>query len=176
MNCIISGRSLAGIDRETDDPSLREALISEAWLGKWLKLHGVPCWTAPSLPGAVHRYGLVARDGTRLLVVPRVTPDTMDEAAGARCAVTAVVDCVTRTGGGRLKGWLTLAGLQKRQADEHLNPPGALPGFLGVPRRYAVAYILGSARLLVAGEPEPPAKGLDGVQTYSPCQRSRGWR
>lgn len=173
MNCRISGRALKRINRETGDPSVREALVSEAWLRKWLKLHGVPCWTAPSLPGAFHRYGLVTCDGTRLLVVPVITAQTMDEAAGACCGVTAVVGRVTSDGGGCLKGWLTLAELQRRDTEDGLNAPGDLPGFLGVPRRYAPAYIRGSLRLLLAGEPKPPDKGLDGVELYTPRPRPK---
>jgi len=173
VRCVLSRRALGRISRETGDPSVREALISEAWLRKWLSLRGVPCWTAPSLPGTSHRYGLVTRDGTRILIVPRLAPSTLDDAAGARCGVTAVVNPVPGTGGGDLQGWLTLAGLQGSGPGGDLNPPDELPGFLGVPRHYSVAYIEGSIRLFVAGEPEPPAKGLEGVWTYSPRPRSK---
>ncbi|MFO7626912.1 MAG: hypothetical protein R6V62_06620 [Candidatus Fermentibacteraceae bacterium] len=173
MRCMLSRRALGRIDRETGDPSIRKALIAEAWLRKWLALRGVPCWTAPSLPGASHRYSLVTSDGTRILVVPHVTAATMDEAAGARCGITAVVNCIPRTGEGDLPGWLTLAALQRSDAEEHLNPSGELPGFLGVPRLYFAAYIEGSIRLLLAGEPEPPAKGLEGVELYAPRPRSQ---
>ena len=168
MRCTLSTRSLKRIDRETGDPCTREALISEAWLRKWLALRGVPCWTAPSLPGTSHRYSLVTRDGTRILVVPLVTPATMDEAAGARCGITAVVNRIAGTGELVIQGWLTLAELQGFKADDQLHPPGGMPGFLGVPRRYFVAYIEGCIRLLLAGEPRPPAKGLEGVELYAP--------
>lgn len=173
MRCILSRRALGRINRETGDPGAREALISEAWLRKWLALRGVPCWVAPSLPGAFHRYSLVIGDGTRILVVPRITPGTMDDAAGACCFVTAVVNCIPGTGEGVFMGWLTLAALQRPDAEEHLNPSDDLPGFLGVPRRYIVAYIEGSIRLLLAGEPKPPAKGLEGVEVYSPRPQSQ---
>ena len=173
MHCTLSNRALKRIDRETGDPGTRDALISEAWLRKWLALRGVPCWTAPSLPGGTHRYSLVTSDGTRILVVPRISAATTDDAAAARCGITAVVNRTTRTGGGDLQGWLTLAELRKPDPEGHLNPPGELPGFLGVPRRYLVAYIVGSIRLLLAGEPKPPAKGLDGVVVYAPRPQSQ---
>jgi hypothetical protein len=173
MHCILSRRALGRVNRETRDPSIREMLVSEAWLRKWLSLRGVPSWTAPSLPGASHRYGLLTRDGTRILVVPRVTKTTIDDALGARCGITAVVNCTPGTGEGDLAGWLTLAGLQRLDAEERMNPPGELPGFLGVPRRYVPVYIEGSIRLLLAGEPEPPAKGLDGVVVYAPRRQSK---
>ncbi len=173
MSCILSRRALKRIDRETGDPGKREALISEAWLRKWLALRGVPCWVAPSLPGASHRYSLVTGDGTRILVVPRITKATMDDAAGACCFVTAVVNCIPQTGEGVISGWLTLAGLQRPEAEEHMSPSDGLPGFLGVPRRYLVSYIGGSIRLLLAGEPKPPARGLEGVEVYAPRPRSQ---
>lgn len=173
VHCTLSKRALKRIERETGDPGKREALRSEAWLRKWLALRGVPCWTAPSLPGASHRYGLVTLDGTRILVVPRITAATIDEAAAARCGITAVVNCITGAGEGDTAGWLSLAELQRYDANESMNPPDELPRFLGVPRRYVLAYIEGSIRLLLAREPEPPAKGLDGVVVYAPRTQSQ---
>ena len=161
---------LRAIRREIRDPEGRVVLASETWLRRWLLQNGVPCWGSPEAPGARHRWGLMTRDGTRILVERFPGPDTRDRAAAACCAVTAAVESPGENLF-RLRGWLTLADMDIPGGAAVLRPPGELPDFLGVTRSFAAAYILGTLRLLLAGDPEPPAKGLEGVLVYRPRRR-----
>jgi len=103
-------------------------------------------------------------------VVKSPKPNTRDRAAAACCAVTAAVES-TEEGFFLFRGWLTLADLDLSRPATDLRPPGKLPEFLGVARRFAAAYLLGTLRLLAAGDPEPPASGLEGVFSYVPRRR-----
>lgn len=96
--------------------------------------------------------------------------DTRDRAAAACCAAVAAVETIGE-GFFLFNGWLTLADMDLSPGATPLRPPGELPAFLGVTRRFAAAYILGTLRLLLAGDPEPPAAGLEGVFLYRPRRR-----
>lgn len=168
MGFPLSDKARRRIRREAvgHEGHVQALLTSEAWLRRWLIRRGVPCWTHPELPGYPGRYGLLLWNGSRILVEPGFTRHSRDRALEARCGIIAWVEARLEDGEVRFQGWCPLSLLPGGTGGPEGLPPERLPDHAGVPLRFLPAYIAGSLRLLLAGEPAPPAADLAGVPLY----------
>jgi hypothetical protein len=158
---------LRTLERESrGDPEVRDRLVSEAVARRWLGSTGVPAWRNPDAPGASGRYSLILADGRRIAVSPLGKCCwSFDGMAAAKCCLLVVVDLQEERAGGCPEGFLHLSDLlawadPERMVDfgkTGLRPAGDIGTVLHPARRPRLANLLGTLRLLIAGEPEAPA-------------------
>lgn len=151
----------------------------------WLLRRGVPCWTCPAGPGTRGRYGLLLHGGRRVLVGPWPIPGfSLEEMIQARCDFLLAVS--GEGGDARPAGFVTLAdiaGTSQPWTRPDLSasgsrPPEDLPAMVGRPSRPGPAFLAGSLRLLLLGEPPPPPpgdwSGLEPLQPVPAATQSPG--
>jgi hypothetical protein len=142
---------------------LEDLPAAEAAARKALISRGVPCWGSEARPGEHGRFGLVFRGGRRALVLPvRTGRVSLDLMAAARCDYL-ILACHGEDGwriagfvywfeaGGRgLTDPRSCSGLRPRPLDTLPESPLRV-----LPCR--LAMLLGSLRLLMAGDPSVPS-------------------
>jgi len=126
---------------------------------------GVPVWGPAERRWRPGRYGLVFRSGRRALVLPvREALVSLDMMAAAKCDYLILAAPADDGGGPATAGfvwWFELGGRSPSETvpcrDLQPRPLGDLPEPPLTPLRYVAALVLGSLRLLLAGErPVPP--------------------
>jgi hypothetical protein len=134
----------------------------EAAARKALSSLRIPCWGSESRPGEPGRYGVVFPGGRRALVLPVGTGEvSLDLMAAARCDYLLLAE--STEGVWRLAGFLYWfeakgRGLTGSRSCSGLKPRplGTLPEAALRPFPYFVAMLLGSLRILIAGDPAVP--------------------
>jgi hypothetical protein len=161
------------------DPAMLAQLAAEATARRWLVSLGVPAWRNPAPPSEGGRYSLILACGKRIAVSPagaRIW--SFDSMAAARCSVLLVMDPGPDGSDRTPAGWLRLrdvlaSGDPEEAADlVHLalRPAGSLASQLPRSRRSRLAFLLGSLRLLLLGEPAaPPPEADQELPTSDPC-------
>gem|GEM_PF-4695862 len=135
---------------------------AEAAARKALISRGVPCWGSEKMPGEQGRFGVVFRGGRRALVLPvRTGKASRDLMAAARC------DYLILAGHGE-DGWRVTGfvywfeaggrGLTDLRSCSELRPRplDTLPEAQLRALHFRLARLIGSLRLLIAGDPAVP--------------------
>lgn len=144
----------------------RELLLAEACARRWFLDRRIPCWTDPTPPGGVGRYGLLFRSGRRALILPSEDPVptmTFDGMMKARCDYLITVGFTERAGG-EPEGYLCWHDLPRstgiaapiRIPTLRFRSIETFPELLERPRRFRTACIIGALHLLIRGEPVVP--------------------
>ena len=141
--------------------------MAEACARRWFLDRRIPCWTDPSHPGEVGRYGLLFRNGRRALIFPSEGPAsiiTFDDVMKSKCDYLIPV-ALSEGAGGEPGGFLHWYDLPR---DGDISAPvgvstliprrlDAFPELAFSPRHFVTAYLAGSLRLLLRGESSVPA-------------------
>ena len=149
MDIRLSHRLVRRLRRESGgDRSILRLLTAEAVARRWLLEKGIPCWRSPEPPGSDTRYSLLFADGSRALVGIGHHPEVFDAMAKRRCQWLILIS-ISGPGSGSPSGFLRLGEVEP-------GDPELLPGRLGRPRHFTRAFLLGTLRLLLSGERQPP--------------------
>jgi hypothetical protein len=165
MDIRLPDRLMRRLRRESaGDAGFVRMLTAEAIARRWFLSERIPCWCSPDPPGTDGRYSLVFANGSRSMVdLPDGNGSSFDSMAKARCEWLVVV----RLSGGQSGhpcGFL-------RIGESVIRTPRLLRDLLVPPRFFTPAYLMGSLRMLVAGErgvPDPP----DAVPPRACCRSS----
>jgi len=163
-NIRLSSRLIRVLKRESrGSEGLLDSLASEAVARRWFISNGVPCWRTNQSPSAAPRYGLLFRSGRRAVVSSGCRTFSFDEMAAARCQYLVRVR-MDSDYTGTAAGYFNLRDMRMPgnilwKPDLQRLEPRTMDNFPELarrPRHFRISYILGSLRLLLAGEPSVP--------------------
>jgi hypothetical protein len=148
------------------DRALLERLSRESVARKWLRNSGIPSWRNPRsprgpFPWSGGRYSLMLHDGSRFLVCAAERASvSFDGMAAAKCFAALGISLADDLDGGEAAGFIPIWEMERTPGILPVELSGTPEEFLRTLRRPSccTSALLGfSARLLILGEPVPPA-------------------
>ena len=164
------------------------ALCRESMTRKWLRSRGIPSWRHPATPSentgrtdsGSPRYSILLSDGARFLVCPHPSSTlSFDTLAASKCFAVLSVALEKDCRYGSVRGCLLLRDIDISKSNrsydfskDGLRSNSEFLHCLTRPASYTLKLISFSVRLLLFGEPDAPEWGTDGVEAFTPLQRT----
>ncbi|HRW78344.1 MAG TPA: hypothetical protein P5207_06700 [Candidatus Sabulitectum sp.] len=148
------------------DRTIMERLCRESLAREWLRNSGIPSWRNPlspvgPFPWSGGRYSLMLGDGSRFLVCGGARADiSFDAVAAAKCFAVLGMNLADDMASGEPAGFTPIWQMERTPGILPLELIGTPEDFIRTvrhPRKYTTSLLGFSARLLILGEPVPPA-------------------